>query len=128
METNFLFWPFTTSEICIQKIMVETKLTWYWKVRDQIHTIERLWTKLKYGVKDRDHIRKLPIFIMLGLNIFFFFFWFFLVVNFFFLEGEITFLLRYIFLKLRTLFSSYIIIMKMNYSYSIKFYVIGAWK
>jgi len=40
--------------------MVRTKLTQYRKVRDQIDTIERLRTKLKYGVKDRDQICSLP--------------------------------------------------------------------
>ena len=42
--------------ISIQEITVMTKLTWHWKVRDQIDTIERLGTKLKYGVKDRNQI------------------------------------------------------------------------
>ena len=37
----------------------------YWKVKDQIDTIERLEAKLKYGVKDRDQICSLP-FILLG--------------------------------------------------------------
>ena len=44
-----------TLVIFIQKITVETKLTQYRKVRDHIDTIERLETKLKYGVKDRNH-------------------------------------------------------------------------
>ena len=47
------------STISIQEIMEENKLTKHWKVRAQIYTIERLWTKLKYGVKDKDQIRSL---------------------------------------------------------------------
>ena len=39
--------------IFIQEIMEGTKLTQHWEVRDQIDTIERLGTKLKYSVKDR---------------------------------------------------------------------------
>ena len=31
-------------------------------VNNQIDTIERLWTKLKYSVNDRDHICSLPFF------------------------------------------------------------------
>ena len=49
------------SVISIQKITVKTKLTQHKKVRDQINTIERLETKLKYGVKDRDQIFSLPL-------------------------------------------------------------------
>ena len=30
------------------------KLTWHWKIRNQINTIERLETKVKYDIKDRD--------------------------------------------------------------------------
>ena len=48
------------SSIFIQDITVETNLTWDWKVRDQIDTIEKLETKLKYGVKDIDQICSLP--------------------------------------------------------------------
>jgi len=44
-----------TLEIYIQKITIETKLIQYQKVRDHIDTIERLETKLKYGIKDRNH-------------------------------------------------------------------------
>ena len=49
------------SSIFIQDITVKTKLTQNWKVRDQIDTIERLETKLKYGVKDRDQICSLSL-------------------------------------------------------------------
>ena len=38
-----------------------TKLTRHWKVKDQLDTIERLWTKLKSAVKDRDQIHSLPL-------------------------------------------------------------------
>ena len=38
-----------------------TKLTQCQKVVDQIDIIERLRTKLKYGVKNRDQIYSLPI-------------------------------------------------------------------
>ena len=44
-----------TLAISIQKITIETKLTQYRMVRDHIYTIERLETKLKYGIKDRNH-------------------------------------------------------------------------
>ena len=40
--------------------MTWTKLTSIEKVRDQIDTIEKLWTKLKYGLKDMDQICSLP--------------------------------------------------------------------
>ena len=53
-------WPFSMSLIFIQDIKVGTKLTWDWKVRDQIDTIEMLRTKLKYGIKDKDQIYSLP--------------------------------------------------------------------
>ena len=52
-KTRFLFWPFAMLAIFIQEIMEGTKLTQHWEVRDQIDTIERLGTKLKYSVKDR---------------------------------------------------------------------------
>ena len=47
------------STISIQEITVKTKLTQYQKVRDQIDTIERLNTKLKYDVNNRGQIRSL---------------------------------------------------------------------
>ena len=53
------------STIFIQEITVGTKLTQYQKVRDQIDTTERIETKLKYSVKDKDQICSLP-FILLG--------------------------------------------------------------
>ena len=40
--------------------MADTKLTQYRKVIDQINKTERLVTKLKYGLKGRDHILSLP--------------------------------------------------------------------
>ena len=48
------------SSIFIQDITIGTKLTWHWKVRDQIDTIERLKTKLKYIVKNKNQIYSLP--------------------------------------------------------------------
>ena len=39
-------------------ITIETKLTWYWKISDQINTIERLNAKLKYVIKDKDPVKK----------------------------------------------------------------------
>ena len=53
------------SSIFIQDIMTWTKLTRCQKVRDQINTIKRLKTKLKYGVKNRDQISSLPFFFFL---------------------------------------------------------------
>ena len=53
-KTNFLFWSFVKSLISIKEIMIWTKLIWYWKIRNQINTIEKVWTKLKYSIKDRD--------------------------------------------------------------------------
>ena len=46
--------------------MTWTKLTSIEKVRDQIDTIEKLWTKLKYGVKDRDQLCNLSFFLIKG--------------------------------------------------------------
>ena len=45
-------------------------LTQYQKVRDQTDTIERLETKLKYGVNDKDQLCNLPllVFFILSLN------------------------------------------------------------
>ena len=40
-------------------------LTQYQKVRDQTNTIERLWTKLKYSVKDKDQLCNLPLLLLL---------------------------------------------------------------
>ena len=48
------------SDFSIQEITAETKLTQHLKVMDQINTIERLKTKLKYNVKNRDQICNLP--------------------------------------------------------------------
>ena len=50
------------SSIFIQKITTDTKLKRHQKVRDQIDIIERLKTKLKYGVKDKNQIRNLSIY------------------------------------------------------------------
>ena len=46
--------------------MIWTKLTSIEKVRNQIDTIEKLWTKLKYGVKDRDQLCNLSFFLIKG--------------------------------------------------------------
>ena len=58
--TKILFWWFVMLLIFIQDIMIETKLTRHWKVRDQIDTIERLRTKLKYDIKNKNEICSLP--------------------------------------------------------------------
>ena len=55
-----LFRLFDMSDFSIQEITAGTKLTCHWKVRDQIDTIERLETKLKYDVNDKDQICSLP--------------------------------------------------------------------
>ena len=46
-----------------QKITVETKLTQHQNVRNQINTIKKLQTKSKYGVKNKDQICSLLIFV-----------------------------------------------------------------
>ena len=53
METNFLFWLLATSAINFH--LKDNDI-------DQINAIEKLETKLKYGVKDMDKIHILPIF------------------------------------------------------------------
>ena len=40
---------------------LETKLKYGVKVRDQIYTIKRLVIKLKYSIQDKDQIRSLPL-------------------------------------------------------------------
>ena len=41
--------------ISIKEIMiVEIKLTQHWTITDQIYTIKKLETKLKYGIEYRD--------------------------------------------------------------------------
>ena len=56
-----------TSKIFIKKIAVETKLTEHSNIRDQIDSIERLWTKLKYGIKNNDET-------VVYLSLFFFYY------------------------------------------------------
>ena len=51
---------FDTSDFSIHEITAGTKLTRHKKVKDQIDASERLGTKLKYGVKDKDHLCSLP--------------------------------------------------------------------
>ena len=53
METNFLFWLLATSTINFH--LKDNDI-------DQINAIEKLETKLKYGVKDMDKIHILSIF------------------------------------------------------------------
>ena len=43
-------------------------LTQYQKVRDQIDTIERIGTKLKYGMKDKDQLCNFPLLLLLLYN------------------------------------------------------------
>ena len=52
------------SLIFIQNITVGTKLIQDWKVMDQIDTIKRLETKLKYDVNNSDQILSLFFFIL----------------------------------------------------------------
>ena len=52
------------SLIFIQNIIVWTKLIQDCKVRDQIDTIKRLGTKLKYDVNNSDQILSLFFFIL----------------------------------------------------------------
>ena len=54
MENNFFIISFNTLTFSIQKIMAGTKLTRIEKIRNQIDTIEKLKTELKYGVKDME--------------------------------------------------------------------------
>ena len=56
----FFFWPIPTSIIFIKEIMIVIKLIRHLKVIDTIDTIERLRTKLKYDVNDRNQIHSLP--------------------------------------------------------------------
>ena len=55
----FLFWLLTTTIFSIYHLTVWTILTQYQKVRNQIDTIEKLGTKLKYGIKDKDQLYNL---------------------------------------------------------------------
>ena len=61
---KILFLPFDLLSIFIQDITMGTKLTRHWNIRDQIDTIKRLRTKLKYVVKSRDQICSLPLFLL----------------------------------------------------------------
>ena len=56
----FFFGPIPTSIIFIKEIMIVIKLIRHLKVIDTIDTIERLRTKLKYDVNDRNQIHSLP--------------------------------------------------------------------
>ena len=47
---------FAMPAIFIYDVTTRAKLTRYWKVNGQIDIIERLWTKLKYGIKVMDQI------------------------------------------------------------------------
>ena len=84
-----LFWPFDMSSIFIQKITIRTKLTRYWKVRDQIDTIQRLRTKLKYALKNRDQICSLSFFeIKIKIVYPYYYYYFYLFIYFFFRIGD----------------------------------------
>ena len=52
------------STIFIQNITIKTKLTRHLNGMDQIVTIKRLETKLKYSVKDKNQIFSLPQFLI----------------------------------------------------------------
>ena len=60
LVNQFFIFPLDTSDFSVQRITAETKLTYHWEVMDQIDTIEKLETKLRYSVKDRDHSCCLP--------------------------------------------------------------------
>ena len=64
-KNHFLFRLLVISVFSINHFTVETILTQYQKVRDQINTIEMLMTKLKYGVKDKDQFYNLPFLIFM---------------------------------------------------------------
>ena len=79
----FLLLFYLTSVFSIQG--KQQRLNWHntEKVRDQIDIIEKLWTKLKYGVKNMDHLCNLPFKLLIYKSqihshcIFFFFFFFY---------------------------------------------------
>ena len=53
-EKQFFIISINTLEFFMQWLMIGVKLTQHWKVEGKIDAIERLRTKLKYSVKDRD--------------------------------------------------------------------------
>ena len=57
----FLFWLLAMSAFFINYLMVRIILTQYQKVKDQIDTIKRFETKIKYGVKNNNQLYNLPI-------------------------------------------------------------------
>ena len=61
VKKSFLFWLLATSAFFINYLMVRIILTQYQKVKDQIDTIKRFETKIKYGVKNNNQLYNLPI-------------------------------------------------------------------
>ena len=57
----FLFWLLAMSAFFINYLMVRIILTQYQKLKDQIDTIKRFETKIKYGVKNNNQLYNLPI-------------------------------------------------------------------
>ena len=57
----FLFWLLAMSAFFINYLMVRIILTQYQKVKDQIDTIKRFETKIKYGVKNNNQLCNLSI-------------------------------------------------------------------
>ena len=59
-KNEFLFGPLAISTFFIHHLMVQTILTKYLNVMDQINTFEKSRTKLTCSVKVRDQILNLP--------------------------------------------------------------------
>ena len=53
-KNHFLFWLLVILTFSINHLTIKTILTQYQKYRDQIKPIERLMTKLKYDVKNKN--------------------------------------------------------------------------
>ena len=79
-KNHFLLLRLTYQIFASKCIMTGIKLTWHWKVRDQIDTIERLGAKLTYGVKERDQLCNLPK-NERRLTTKFWMFWYFRIIN-----------------------------------------------
>ena len=65
-KNHFLFWLLVILAFSINHLTIKTILTQYQKYRDQIKPIERLMTKLKYDVKNKNQFYNLPFLIFIG--------------------------------------------------------------